>query len=884
MKRETGFRTFILGLVGVLCIACLVPTLLVFSKNNDANLALENRPREVYKREHPTIAAQSLSLGLDLAGGTHIIVEIDKSKLEPEARKDVLERCLEIIRNRVDQYGLSEPIITASGDNRIIADLAGMGAEDARRLIGATALLEFKLVPEAVELRPVLDRIDAFLNQQQGLKAGLKTARKSDTAAAMENLFGRLVRDSAAGKDSAAPTDSALATSDSSDLSDSADIAASVAGSRPFSALLMGLGQDIGVSFENLEAVRTLLASPEVQQIIPTRYQFLWGRDLETLENGRRVRRLYFLKHRPEMTGSTIADAQFSRVANGMKAGEMEVELSFKGIGPKEFGRITGANIGRQLAIVLDSVVYSAPVIQGRIPNGRASITGIGSPSEAKQLAITLRAGSLPAPMNIVELRSVGPTLGEDNIRKGIYSAVVAMVLVMGFMLWYYRLGGLIASVAVLLNLLMIVSVLSAFHATLTLPGIAGMVLTIGMAVDANVLIFERIREELRAGRSLRAALDAGYRKAFSAILDSNITTFGTAAILYYIGIGPIKGFGLTLMIGLCASMYTAIGVTRLIIDFMLDKWHFKTINIGEGFHWFGKVDLKVIPRSKIYVSISLAMIVAAVVILGVRGMNLGIDFTGGHVYRVAFEQKPDVNEVRDAIKKEGLVEPQVQTLGAQSENRLLIYLPKGENDSLTKTFIQKAVGSATIEGEDTVGPSVSKDLSKAALLSILLACVLIVLYIWFRFGTNGLGFGIGGVIGIAHDILLTLGIYVLLGREISLDFVAAILTIIGYSLNDSIIIFDRIRELGVVGSAKESFATRVNNANNQCLSRSVITHVTVLFTVVVLAAMGGSSIRDFNIAMTIGVVVGTYSTIAVACPFVVWWDRRRVAPPPRAA
>lgn len=887
MKRETGFRTFLLGLVGLLCVACLVPTLLVFSKSNDPALPLESRPREIYKREHPTLSAQSLNLGLDLAGGTHIIVEIDKSKLEPEAQKDVLERCLEIIRNRVDQYGLSEPVITGSGDNRIVADLAGMGAEDARRLIGATAVLEFKLVPEPTELRPVLDRVDAFLNRRGGNKT-VATKGKSDTAKALESMFGRVAEDSTHGSDSlkaaTSDTTSGAVTAADSAASDSADIAASVAGARPFSSLLMGMGRDIGVKFENIEKVRVLLDDPEVQQIIPSRYQFLWSREVETLDGGERVRRLYFLKHRPEMTGNTIADAQFNRVSGGMKAGEMEVELTFKGLGPKEFGRITGANVGRQLAIVLDSVVYSAPVIQGRIPNGRASITGVGSPSEAKQLAVTLRAGSLPAPMHIVELRSVGPTLGEDNIRKGIFSAIVAMVLVMGFMLYYYRLGGLIASIAVFFNLFIIISVLSAFHATLTLPGIAGMVLTIGMAVDANVLIFERIREELRAGRSLRAAIDAGYKKAFSAILDSNITTLGTAAILYYIGIGPIKGFGLTLMIGLCASMYTAIGVTRLILDYMLDKWEFKNIDIGKGVEWFHKVDLKVIPRSRLFISISLALFLGSIVVVGVKGMNLGIDFKGGHVFRVAFSEAPDIETVRSSMEAQGLADPQVQSLGTKGENRLLIGLPKGKNDSTTKVLVQKAIGSATIEGEDTVGPSVSKDLSRAAMLSILLACLLIVLYVWFRFGRNGLGFGLGGVIAILHDIVITLGVFALLGRELSLDFVAAILTIIGYSLNDSIIIFDRIRELGTNASNKESFATRVNNANNQCLSRSIITHLTVLFTVVVLATMGGSSVRDFNIAMTIGVVVGTFSTIAVACPFVVWWDRRRVAPPVKAA
>jgi SecD/SecF fusion protein len=397
--------------------------------------------------------------------------------------------------------------------------------------------------------------------------------------------------------------------------------------------------------------------------------------------------------------------------------------------------------------------------------------------------------------------------------------------------------------------------------------------------VDANVLIFERIRDELRAGRSVRAAIDAGYKKAFSAIFDSNVTTLGTAAILYYIGVGPIKGFGLTLMIGISASMYTAIGVSRLVFDYILANRDIKTLSIGKGIEWFHTADIKVIPWAKYYVGLSITILVLALGAIAVKGLHFGIDFTGGHVYRVKFEKQPDIEVVRREIQAAGLESPRVQTLGAQSENKLLIFLPNSEEEAKTKQVVEKAVQGGVIEGEDTVGPSVGKDLRQSALLSILAALIMIVLYIWFRFGRNGLGFGVGGVLGLVHDSIITLGLFALFGMEISLDFVAAILTIIGYSLNDSIIIFDRIRELTGVASSKESFATRVNNANNQCLSRSIITHLTVLFTVLVLAIMGASSVRDFSIAMVIGVVVGTYSTIAVACPFVVWWDRRRIRP-----
>ena len=882
MKRETGLRTIVLIIALLLCVWSLVPTLLVFTKSNDPNLPLEQRARELYKKDHPTIASKSLNLGLDLAGGTHIIVEVDKSKLEESAQRDVLDRCLEILRNRVDQYGLSEPIIARSGENRIVADLAGMDAEDARHLIGATALLEFKLVPEPQEFKPVLDRMDAFLAARaKGVKPGEAAASANTStkpSSAVENVFGRVVGDtskSVSKFDTAKKGGATVA---------SADTTVDTTGgfnpkNRPFTSLLIQVGRDIGVAGENVEKMKRILEDPEMQEVIPVHYQFLWGRDLEDLGGGRKVRRLYMVKHRAEMTGKDIADANFSHSSSGLKAGELEVGLTFKGIGPKEFARVTGANIGRQLAIVLDSVVYSAPVIQGRIPNGRASITGVKDIVEAKQLAVTLRAGSLPAPMKIVELRSVGPSLGEENIHKGMMAALGALFLVAAFMVLYYRGAGLIADLALLLNIVILFAVLSAFHATLTLPGIAGIVLTIGMAVDANVLIFERIREELRLGKSPRAAVDIGYKKAFSAILDSNVTTFGTAAILYYIGVGPIKGFGLTLMVGIAASMYTAIVVTRLVFDYLLARREMTTLSIGHGLAWFRKVDLKVIPWARYYVGLSVVVLLLAIGAIAVRGLNFGIDFTGGHIYQAKFQETPNLEALRHSIEAKGLEHPQIQTVGALSENRVLISVSKVSNDSLAKLQINEAIGSGVVESEDTVGPSIGSDLRMSALWSILASLILIVLYIWFRFGRNGLGFGLGGVLGIIHDSIITLGLFALFGRTISLDFVAAILTIIGYSLNDSIIIFDRIRELTGTASLKESFATRVNSANNLSLSRSIITHLTVFFTVFILAVVGASEVRDFSIAMIIGVVVGTYSTIAVACPFVVWWDNRRLKP-----
>jgi SecD/SecF fusion protein len=891
MKRDTGFRTVLLLIVLVLCGISLFPSILVFSKKNDANLPLEKREREIYKKEHPNVAAKALNLGLDLAGGTHIIVEVNKSKLAEEQRVDVMDRSLEIIRNRVDQYGLSEPVINRSGDNRIVADLAGMGAEDARRLIGATALLEFKLIPEGTEFKPVLDKIDAFLNRRAGNKPELGGPNQAnDTARAVQDIFGRVVNsDSAKTGDTASAakdTAAALATaSDSAKQADSANDTSAAAASefyknRPFGSLLVAMGRDLAVKAENVSKAKAILEDPDVQALIPARYQFLWGRDIETLEGNTKIRRLYLLKHRPEMTGASIADARPNRLSGGMNSGEVEVSLTFKGLGPKEFARVTGANIGRQLAIVLDSVVYSAPVIQGRIPNGRASITGIGDMIEAKQLAVTLRAGSLPAPMKIAELRSVGPTLGEENIQKGLTAAVMSLVLILGFLMAYYRLSGVFAAIALFLNMVITVSVLGAFHATLTLPGIAGLALTIGMAVDANVLIMERIRDELRAGRSVRSAIETGYARAFSAIFDSNITVLGTAAILYYMGVGPIKGFGLTLFVGVGTSMFTAIMVTRLIYDIYIQKADPKTLSIGTGIAFLRNIDLKVIPKSKIYVGISVAAVLISLgSIIAHKGLNLGVDFAGGHVYHIQMDGKPDVEGIRKSLANVTDADAKVQTLGGLGANEILIHLPTGQNDSLLRAGVVSAIGSGKIVGEETVGPTVGADLKKSAIVSILLSLLLMVMYIWVRFGKNGLGYGIGGVIALGHDAFVTLGVFSLFNWEISLGFVAAILTIIGYSINDTIVIFDRVRELVDKGSGKESFAFKVTQANNESFSRTIVISLIVLVSVIVLAVFGGSSMRDLNLAMVIGVIAGGYSTIAIACPFVVWWDRRRMHP-----
>ncbi|HSQ41852.1 MAG TPA: protein translocase subunit SecD, partial [Fibrobacteraceae bacterium] len=648
---------------------------------------------------------------------------------------------------------------------------------------------------------------------------------------------------------------------------------------RPFSSMLRSFGGDVAIAEGDVERIQRVLENPGIVALIPLDVQFAWGRGFEVLQNGDKVKKLYLLKRRAEMDGKEISDAQPHRVQGGLSSGQLAVNLKFKGLGPKKFASVTGNNVGRQMAIVLDGQVVSAPVIRDRIADGNAQITGLKDMAEAKQLAVVLRAGALPAPMKIVELRSVGASLGEDNIKNGVISAVAGISIVLLFMILYYRTAGLIANVAVLFNVILIGAVMSMFNATLTLPGIAGMVLTVAMAVDANVIIYERIREEQRAGKSARQAVSLGYERAFSAIFDSNITTFLTAFILYKIGTGPVKGFGMTLMIGIAASMFTALTVTHSIFDGILARSESNTLNVGKGFSFLHHANLPVVAKRHIFMAVSGVLIITSLVFMVTRGFEYSIDFTGGHVLTVQFQDDAShVKDLQSALKNADLGDPKVRTLGGTSANQYLVSI-QGSMDGNSKMRVQvidamKQAGlQAEIVNEDIVGPSIGKELRRDAILSILLACLVIGLYIWIRFGKFGLGFGVGAVAALAHDVTITLGVFSLLRLPIDAALIAAVLTIVGYSINDTIIVFDRIRE-DTQNLAGSTFAERMNQAINQTLSRTLITSLTVFFITVILAITGGSSIQDFGIAMSVGVIIGTWSSVFIASPVVLWWTQ----------
>ena len=879
-NKKFGMREFIILLVIVLSAYTVWPSIQVHSKKGDA--------KKTFLKENPKLGAKSINFGLDLAGGTSITLQIDQSGLKDgEDIKDIQAQSLEIIRNRVDQYGLSEPQISPSGDDRILVELAGVDDSTAKALVGSTAKLEFKILAESDKFTQVIGLIDQYLTRQTTDIVGADSAAATDSTVAA---------------DSAKPADSAVAAK--SDLSDeellagagakaeekpatedsakeaAADNAPAGEVGMALSAYYLSFGNGGFIAEENIEKVKKLLETEGVQKLIPRDVAFAFGSGLEPVQRDSKIKakRLYLLKRRAEMGGDDISDARPYRVGDGTNAGEVAVSLRFAGIGPKKFSAVTAANVGKQMAIVLDNQVISAPVIRDRIPNGEAQITGLDDMAEANRLAVVLRAGALKAPMKIIESRSVGATLGEENIVQGFGSGAVGLILCLVFMVAYYRLGGLIASFGMIINTLVTAAVMSVFNATLTLPGIAGFILVVGMSLDANVIIYERIREEIKNGLTARAAVAKGYERAFSAILDSNLTTVLTGLILYKIGTGSVKGFGLTLTIGILTSLFCAITLTRAILDWKLAKRDATTLSIGGGFKAINEANLQIIPNRRRFGIVSLVLIVASIAFIVVKGFDFSIDFTGGQVYTVQYQDDAKhEKDLSNALSSAGISGAKVRTLGGTSANSYQVSMRASDDAQFEVKMAQafeKAGQKCEIVAKDSVGPTIGKELRFNAILSVILAWLGILLYVWFRFGKFGLGFGVAAVLGLVHDTVITLGFISAFGLSFDGALIASLLTMIGYSVNDTIVNFDRIREnTAIFGSA--NFADTINKSLNQCFSRTMVTSLTTLFVCVILAVMGGSSIRDFGLVQCFGILIGTYSSVCVCSPVVLWWSKR---------
>jgi SecD/SecF fusion protein len=713
-------------------------------------------PLDIHDEKGNIVQEGKINLGLDLQGGMHMILEVDTSKLTPNEVKDAPQRALEVIRNRIDQFGVLEPVIQLQGRNRILVQLPGItDRERAKEIIGRTAHLEFKLVSDDPEL--------------------LKRAMD-------------------------------------------------------------------GEPVEGYEITEHMMRDGKTEQLL--------------------------VRTDAELTGDMLVDATTEFSQQGFGQPYVSLELNSKGA--DIFADVTGRNVGRRLAVVLDGEVQTAPVIREKIPSGRAQITGNFSVQEAKDIALVLRAGALPAPVHIIEERSVGPALGKDSVEKGIHAIIIGGIGVLAFMAIYYLLAGLIADLALVLNILIITGALSYFGATLTLPGIAGLVLTIGMAVDANVLIFERIREESGLGKSLRAAIHAGYDKAFLTILDANVTTLITALILFQFGTGPVRGFATTLSIGIIASMFTALVVTRLIFDVITGNN--PKMEKLPMLQFFRQPNIPFIKMRKIAYLVSILVIVVGMTFFAKRGVkNFGVDFTGGTLQQFRFNEVVPVGEIRDILSKVGLGESAIQQFGDGKE--VVVRSFSGKTDEIINGLRERfGPGSFEVMRVETVGPAVGADLRKAAVKALIFAMIGICLYISFRFEFR---FAITAIIALAHDVMVSLGMLALTGREISLPVIAALLTIVGYSINDTIVLFDRIREDRKF-MRKATQEEIINLSINQTLSRTVLTSLTTLAVVVALFIFGGTVINDFSFVLMVGVVVGTYSSIFIATPLLIDWPTRR--------
>jgi SecD/SecF fusion protein len=718
-------------------------------------------------------AAGKIKLGLDLQGGTSFLVGLDTNYLSGETnttasreaiQQQALSQAAEVLRKRVDQFGVAEPIIQPAGNDRILIQLPGLSDADkdnARAQIQKAAYLEFRMVHEDS---------DALANNGE----------------------------------------------------------------------------------------------------IPPGYELL--KHKERLQNGTEHLERVVVKKKPEMTGSSITSA----MAVHGSLGEAEIEFTLDAEGAQRFAEITRDNVGRRLAIVLDHELYSAPRINGEIPSGRGQITGSFTEEDARQLANVLQ-NPLQVPVGIRSESSVDPTLGKDTIRSGILSAIYGTIAVAGFMMAYYLIAGLVADVALIMNIIILLGVMCSIGTTLTLPGIAGIVLTIGMAVDANVLIFERIREESAKGKSLRGALAAGYERAFRTIFDSHVTTLISSIILIYMGTGPIKGFGVTLTIGVAASLFTALVVTRLIFDFLLAKGWLKSLPM---LHIIKVTKLDFMKFSKFAFIISIGIIVAGLAYGGFgRGKKmLGIDFAGGDNLTLRFSQKVEPDRLREAITKLGIQDPQIQFQKDVVHNgeTLRITSPYGTGETISTNLAKLFPGAQFEElGVEKVGPTIGGEIMESAIVASALSMLGILIYVAIRYEFS---FAVGAIVAVLHDILLTIGCYCMTGwfgegRQFNATMVAAVLTIIGFSLNDKVVIFDRIREdlkLGVRGS----FRDIINQALNQTLSRTIITSGTVFLATMSLFIFGGGAINDFAFTFLIGIITGTYSSIYIASAFVLWWHK----------
>jgi SecD/SecF fusion protein len=807
-----------------------------------------------------------------------------------------IDQAFKVLRTRIDKFGVTQPNIQRlAGSGRILVELPGISEpERVRKLLQGTAKLEFWETYENSDVYGALAEADKVLAAMKAAEAPAKTdsasadplAGAADTTSASTDP---LAMDSdTTGADPLA-TDSGKASSDTSMAKKAEDAAKT----NPLFAIMSPAASQQGLApgpvvgyaqIRDTAMVNKYLSNDRVKAVLPRDLRLYWT--VKPIGDKENILQLVAVKVKSRdgvapLTGDAISDA---RQDFDQLKGSAQVDMMMNAEGASTWKRLTAENVGKSIAIVLDDLVYSFPTVQQEISGGRSNISGNFTIDEAKDLANVLQAGRLPAPAKIVEEAIVGPTLGSESVSAGMWSFIGAIILVMAFMVFYYNNSGMAANVALFANIFFIIGVLASLGAVLTLPGIAGIVLTIGMAVDANVLIFERVREELRKGTGVRLAISQGFDGALSAIIDSNVTSLLTAIILYVFGAGPIQGFATTFMIGIFCSLFSAIFITRIILEYQLDAKRepkFSTAMTDKAFIGF---NFDFIGKRRIAYMVSGAIIVLGIGSMVTRGFNLGVDFLGGRSYVVSFSQELGTEAVAKALTAEFGAAPTVKTFGGNDRMKIVTSYRIGEVDAT----VDEEVETKLINGLNTLGEvnpkimssqkleaAIANDIKTAAFWSVMFALIVIFLYIFIRF--KKWQFSAGAVIALAHDVLVILGAFSIFysimpfSMEIDQAFIAAILTVVGYSINDTVVVFDRIREYMAEHQAtKHKLGDVINGAVNQTLSRTTMTSFTTFLVLLVLFIFGGETIKGFSFALLVGVVVGTYSSIFIASPIIV--------------
>jgi SecD/SecF fusion protein len=808
-----------------------------------------------------------------------------------EAEKEAaIDQAFQVLRTRIDKFGVTQPNIQRlEGSDRIQVELPGVNdPERVRKLLQGTAKLEFWETYDNKEVYGVLAEANSILRDiEKGASAvdslatdsaAVAVTKKDTTDKALTDLLGS----------DTATTDKGLGVE-------------AMRKDNPLFAVLQPAGSEEGLfdgpvvgyaSVRDTAKVNAYLANERVRAILPRDLKFLWT--IKPInDEPSQVHQLVAIKVTsrdglPPLSGDGIADANKDF---GQFGASPEISMMMTPEGSNIWKKLTGDNVGKSIAIVLDDYVYSFPTVQGEIAGGRSSITGNFTIQEAEDLATVLKAGKLPAPARIVEEAVVGPTLGQESINSGTLAFVGSILLVMVFMVLYYNLGGWAANLALVANVFFIFGVLASLGAVLTLPGIAGIVLIIGISVDSNVLIFERIREELRKGTGARLAVEQGYNAAYSAIIDSNVTSLLTGIILYVFGTGPIQGFATTLIIGIFCSLFASIFLTRLVFESRLSSK--KAISVSRKFseEAFKNLHIDFISKKNIGYMVSGAIIIAGFVSFGVRGFNYGVDFVGGRSYVVEFTEPVNVEDLSQSLAAPFETAPQVKTFGA--DNRVKIITAFRINDdaetvdnevlSLLESSLTTVGGGGKVMSSQKVGPTIANDIKRSALLAIVFSLIVIFLYIVLRF--RKWQFGVGAVVALAHDVLIVLALFSMFygilpfSMEIDQAFIAAILTVVGYSINDTVVVFDRIREYQAEHTAsKHKFKNVINQAINETLSRTLLTSFTTLIVLLILFMFGGETIKGFSFALLAGIIVGTYSSIFIASPVVLGFVKEPAA------